>query len=73
KKSFDENLSIGSRIDKKCQDKGLILRPMWSMCVFSPPLIITESQVDDMFGIMETAIKDTADDLVREGAWNGKD
>jgi adenosylmethionine-8-amino-7-oxononanoate aminotransferase len=73
KKAFDENLSIGKRIDKKCQEKGLILRPMWSLCVFSPPLIITESQVDDMFGIMETAIKDTADELVREGAWNGKD
>ena len=46
---------------------------MWHLCVFSPPIIITKNQVDDMVGIMEGAIKSVADDLVREGAWDGKD
>jgi adenosylmethionine-8-amino-7-oxononanoate aminotransferase len=26
------------------------------MCVFSPPLIITQSEIDDMFDILEDAI-----------------
>ena len=73
KKAFDGALEVGKRIDKKCQEKGLILRPMWHLCVFSPPIIITKNQVDDMVGIMEGAIKSVADDLVREGAWDGKD
>lgn len=73
KQAFDGKLEVGKRIDRKCQEHGLILRPMWHLCVFSPPIIITRAQVDDMVGIMEGAIKAVADDLVREGAWDGKD
>ncbi|MBT6511362.1 MAG: aminotransferase [Rhodospirillaceae bacterium] len=73
KEAFDENLSVGKKIDQKCQENGLILRPMWSQCVFSPPIIITKAQVDDMFDIMATAVKEVADELVRDGSWNGKD
>ncbi|MBN35485.1 MAG: aspartate aminotransferase family protein [Rhodospirillaceae bacterium] len=73
KKRFDDELSVGKMIDEKCQANGLILRPMWSLCVFSPPLIITKAQVDDMFDIMAKAIQETADELVRSGKWDGKD
>ena len=73
KEPFDESLKVGDRIDKKCQEYGLILRPMWHLCVFSPPIVITEAQVDDMVGIMDRAIRDVADDLIREGSWSGED
>ena len=59
--------SIGYRIDEHCQAHGLILRPIINMCVFSPPLVITEAQIDQMFDIIEKAIKLTTDDLVRQG------
>ena len=70
---FDGKLEVGKRIDRRCQDLGLILRPMWHLCVFSPPIIITRDQIDEMVAIMERAIGDVADDLVREGLWDGKD
>jgi adenosylmethionine-8-amino-7-oxononanoate aminotransferase len=60
---------LGARIDAHCQRLGLILRPILNMCVFSPPLIITEAEIDEMFSILERGIKATLDDLVREGIW----
>lgn len=59
--------SVGAMIDAHCQDKGLILRPIINMCVFSPPLIITNGQIDQMFDILEYGIRKTTDDLIREG------
>ncbi|ESR24539.1 aminotransferase [Lutibaculum baratangense] len=47
---------IGARIDAKCEEMGLIVRPLINMCVFSPPLIITEDEIDEMFDILERAI-----------------
>ncbi|MEP2028073.1 MAG: aminotransferase [Paracoccaceae bacterium] len=63
--SLKSDLHIGSLIDEHCNKLGLILRPIINMCVFSPPLIITESQINQMFDIMDNAIKNTADDLVK--------
>ena len=51
---------FGQRVDKRCEALGLIVRPLVNMCVFSPPLIITERQVDEMFDILEQAIRDVA-------------
>ena len=33
------------------------------MCVFSPPLIITREQIDEMFDILEEAIAEVQADL----------
>ncbi len=73
KEAFEDGMAVGKRIDTKCQEYGLILRPMWHLCVFSPPIIISRSQVDDMVGIMERSIREVADDMVRDGSWDGKD
>lgn len=58
---------VGSRIDAHCQKLGLLVRPIVNMCVFSPPLTITEGEVDKMFDILEQAIRLTADEIAREG------
>ena len=47
---------FGLRVDAACEEMGLIVRPLINMCVFSPPLIITERQIDDMFDILEHAV-----------------
>jgi adenosylmethionine-8-amino-7-oxononanoate aminotransferase len=65
------DIEMGSRIDKHCQELGLIVRPLWNMCVFSPPLIITPEQIDDMFNILEQGIIRTAEELRQEGLWKG--
>jgi putrescine aminotransferase len=47
---------FGARVDAKCDEMGLIVRPLINMCVFSPPLIISEAQIDAMFDILDTAV-----------------
>lgn len=64
---LESDRNIGNMIDAHCQNHGLILRPIINMCVFSPPLIITADQINQMFDIIEKGIKLTTDDLVRKG------
>ncbi len=66
KNQLNLDYSVGARIDEHCQKLGLILRPLINMCVFSPPLIIKEDQINLMFDILEKGIRLTADDLARE-------
>ena len=60
---------LGARIDKHCQALGLIVRPLLNMCVFSPPLIITMEQIDQMFDILEQGILRASEELREEGLW----
>lgn len=65
------DLEVGKRIDKHCQELGLLVRPLINMCVMSPPLTITVRQIDEMTAILRTSIRRTMDELVREGLWMG--
>ena len=58
---------VGGMIDAHCQEMGLLLRPLINMCVFSPPLVIEEAQINQMFDILAEGIKRTTDDLVKQG------
>lgn len=60
---------MGSRIDKHCQQLGLIVRPVVNMNVMSPPLIITKAQIDEMVDILREGIIRTMNDLEKEGLW----
>ncbi len=51
------NEKLGKLIDKHCVDLGLIVRPIDNICVMSPPLIITEQQIDDMTQILRAGIE----------------
>ena len=53
---LERDYELGALIDAACQDRGLVLRPLINMCVMSPPLVITPSQIDTMFDILEEAI-----------------
>lgn len=57
------------RISDTAEAMGLIVRPMGHLNVMSPPLIITESDVDFIAETLEKAIRKVTDDLVREGAF----
>ena len=61
------DIAIGSRIDKHCQALGLSVRPLRNMCVFSPPLIITQEQINEMFNILEKGIRRATEELHQEG------
>ncbi|MBI1218812.1 MAG: aminotransferase [Rhodobacteraceae bacterium] len=68
---FALDLEVGKRIDRHCQERGLMVRPLVQMCVMSPPLVITRPQIDTMVSILDEAIRATMDDLVRDGLWRG--
>ena len=59
--------AIGNRIDEHCQALGLIVRPLYNMCVMSPPLIITKKQIDDMVAILREGITRAMHDVEKEG------
>lgn len=50
---------IGSQIDLECQKRGLLVRPVINMCVLSPPLIISESEIDQMFSVLHKGLEAT--------------
>ncbi len=71
KEALSLDYEIGSRIDKHCQSLGLLVRPLINMCVFSPPLIITKPQIDDMIDALKGGIERATEDVRKEGVWNG--
>ena len=61
--------AIGSRIDEESIKLGLIIRPLYHICVLSPALIITKSQIDDLVEKLFTAIQNSLQQLKTEGLW----
>lgn len=47
KEEFHSDLRIGYQIYKHALHKGLILRPLGNVLYFNPPLIISESEIDE--------------------------
>ena len=54
---------IGARLDAICEEKGLIVRPLINMAVFSPPLVITREQIDDMMDILDAALEQVSSEM----------
>ncbi|MCJ8054648.1 aminotransferase [Shinella curvata] len=63
----DLDKKIGARIDEIAFEQGLIVRPLGNMCVLSPPLVITKSEIDDMVAILKEAIVRTAREFEAQG------
>jgi len=61
------------RLAAHCLEEGLVSRALMQMNAvsFSPPLVITESEVDEMLERFDRALVKTADELVKEGLWKG--
>ncbi len=63
-KRFRIDGEFGERVDAACEARGLIVRPLLNMCVFSPPLVITEGQIDQMFDILDAAIAEVGREMM---------
>ena len=63
---LDTDVELGSRIDHHCQALGLIVRPLINMCVLSPPLTITRTQIDEMVSILRQGILLAMEDIANE-------
>ncbi|MCY4227910.1 MAG: aminotransferase [Gammaproteobacteria bacterium] len=58
-----DSYELANRIDQNCQSLGLLVRPIYNMCVMSPPLIINRDQVDDMVCMLRRGIELTLSEL----------
>ena len=63
KKRLEIDYQFGTMIDKAAEKRGLLVRPIINMCVFSPPLIITKSEIDLMFNILDDAVSEVEKNL----------
>ena len=70
---LDMDVELGSRIDRHCQALGLIVRPLINMCVLSPPLTISKSQIDEMVSILRQGILLAMEDIANEKAADGEE
>ena len=69
KTAFDPSDKIGPRITQLLIEEGVIHRAILNTVAYSPPLVITEADVDEMIERGARAINKMADELLREGLW----
>jgi len=54
--AYDPKLAIGPKVQRIVQEHGLLIRAIGDNLAFSPPLIISESEIDLMFERVATAL-----------------
>ena len=62
-----DELDVGKRISDACEAMGLMVRPIGHLNVMSPPLVITEGDVDFVARTLAKAITQVADRFVKDG------
>ncbi|MBI2717238.1 MAG: aminotransferase class III-fold pyridoxal phosphate-dependent enzyme [Rhizobiales bacterium] len=67
KRRFDPQLKVGPRISKAARDRGLIARamPHGDILGFAPPLIVSESDIDEIVEIAYQATRQVMDELAK--------
>ena len=63
KEIFADDIMIGKRVARAAQARGLVVRPLGHMAVLSPPLILSEQQIDDVASILRESIIDVQNGL----------
>lgn len=67
KAGFTPAGKVGAYCFDRCHVHGLIARNVGDGMAFCPPLIITETQIDEIFDKFNKALNDTLDWVTREG------
>lgn len=62
-----DEANISRRIAQHCETKGLLVRPLGSLDVMSPPLTFTREQCDFLVDTLGETIMEVRDELAREG------
>ena len=60
RKPFDPSLGVGPYCMQRAMDRGVVLRALGDTIAFSPPLIVTESEIDIALDRFAGALQDTA-------------
>jgi putrescine aminotransferase len=53
---FDPVGSVSTRVRNLCFERGLVTRAVYDGLVFSPPLVITPGQCDELVGILQSCL-----------------
>lgn len=53
----ERDMNFLLEVDEICQENGLLLRPVYSSAVLSPPLTITTAQIDALVGILKQGLE----------------
>ncbi len=65
---FPPERGVGAYLVRRAQEHGLILRTMaGDIVAFSPPLIISDAEIDELLARFDRALKDTTDWI---GSWH---
>lgn len=74
KEEFSPSLKIAGRMAQLCMEEGIIARalPQSNSLSFSPPLVISESECDELVDGFERALNHLADELVKQGEWTSR-
>jgi 4-aminobutyrate aminotransferase-like enzyme len=59
---FPDALKFGGRVHKAARGRGLLIREGTNFVVVAPPLVVTESEVDEIVELMDQAIGDALGD-----------
>lgn len=51
------DMDFAAEVDKHCMKNGLLVRPIYNMCVMSPPLTITREQIDFLADTLEAGLR----------------
>ena len=66
-----DEVDVGKRVSNAAEKRGLMVRPIGHLNVMSPPLVISEAQVDFVVETLGAAISEVADELTRDGVKGG--
>ena len=67
KELFPDAVNVGKRISNRCEEMGLIVRPVVHLNVLSPPLTLTRQQIDTCVEVLRKAMIQVGKELEREG------
>ncbi|WP_110707217.1 aspartate aminotransferase family protein [Salinicola sp. CR57] len=65
---FDKALKAGETCREICFEFGLVMRSVGDTMIISPPLVITEAQIDELIALATAALDETARRLQARGA-----
>lgn len=67
KAKFPPEVGVAKLVETKCLDHGLILRALGDVLAISPPLIISEGELDSLFDRLRRGLADAERDLTSRG------
>ncbi len=67
RETFPDQVDIGKRVSDAAESLGVLVRPIGRLNVMSPPLVVTEAEIDFAVDRLGQAIERVCSDLVREG------